>query len=98
MAGTAGLITEQLVFFFLGCVSCSDNDVCFTSFCYSFEQLCINYSCEKLEQLYLQGVLVDEQQLYETEGIKFTKVCGSSCVYVVVCQFMCVCGCVPVPV
>ncbi|CAB3403677.1 unnamed protein product [Caenorhabditis bovis] len=40
----------------------------------SFEQLCINYCNEKLQQLFIELVLKQEQEEYEREGIKWTKI------------------------
>uniref|UniRef100_A0A1I7YKF9 Myosin motor domain-containing protein n=1 Tax=Steinernema glaseri TaxID=37863 RepID=A0A1I7YKF9_9BILA len=40
----------------------------------SFEQLCINYCNEKLQQLFIDLVLKQEQEEYEREGIQWTKV------------------------
>eukprot|EP00276_Gloeochaete_wittrockiana_P007859 CAMPEP_0184663180 /NCGR_PEP_ID=MMETSP0308-20130426/46982_1 /TAXON_ID=38269 /ORGANISM="Gloeochaete witrockiana, Strain SAG 46.84" /LENGTH=1243 /DNA_ID=CAMNT_0027105741 /DNA_START=223 /DNA_END=3954 /DNA_ORIENTATION=+ len=40
----------------------------------SFEQLCINYANEKLQQLFIQNVLKTEQEEYKAEEIKFTFV------------------------
>ncbi|KAI1729246.1 myosin head (motor domain) domain-containing protein [Ditylenchus destructor] len=40
----------------------------------SFEQLCINYCNEKLQQLFIELVLKQEQEEYEREGIKWRKV------------------------
>lgn len=40
----------------------------------SFEQLCINYCNEKLQQLFIELVLKREQEEYEREGIKWVQV------------------------
>ncbi|PAV91799.1 hypothetical protein WR25_18959 [Diploscapter pachys] len=40
----------------------------------SFEQICINYCNEKLQQLFIELVLKQEQEEYEREGIKWTKI------------------------
>ncbi|KAF1760604.1 hypothetical protein GCK72_008853 [Caenorhabditis remanei] len=40
----------------------------------SFEQLCINYCNEKLQQLFIELVLKQEQEEYEREGIKWVKI------------------------
>ena len=40
----------------------------------SFEQLCINAANEKLQELFNRIIFDDEQTLYETEGIDYTKV------------------------
>ncbi|XP_077442171.1 unconventional myosin-Ih [Vanacampus margaritifer] len=40
----------------------------------SFEQFCINYCNEKLQQLFIQLTLKSEQEEYETEGIQWESV------------------------
>ena len=40
----------------------------------SFEQLCINYCNEKLQQLFIELVLKQEQEEYQREGIKWVQV------------------------
>ena len=40
----------------------------------SFEQLCINYANEKLQQYFVNYVIQREQQIYEMENISFTKI------------------------
>lgn len=40
----------------------------------SFEQFCINYCNEKLQQLFIQLVLKQEQEEYEREGIAWQSV------------------------
>jgi myosin-1 len=40
----------------------------------SFEQLCINYCNEKLQQLFIELVIKQEQDEYQREGIKWVKV------------------------
>mgnify|MGYP001853326521 FL=1 len=42
-------------------------------FC-SFEQFCINYCNEKLQQLFIQLVLKQEQEEYQREGIPWKHV------------------------
>jgi len=45
----------------------------FFCFC-SFEQFCINYCNEKLQQLFIQLVLKQEQEEYQREGIPWKHV------------------------
>ena len=40
----------------------------------SFEQLCINYCNEKLQQLFIELVLKQEQEEYQREGIDWEEV------------------------
>ena len=40
----------------------------------SFEQFCINYCNEKLQQLFIENVLKSEQEEYEREGIAWTTI------------------------
>lgn len=44
----------------------------------SFEQLCINYCNEKLQQLFIELVLKQEQEEYQREGIQWEEVCSCS--------------------
>lgn len=47
----------------------------FFSLCFcSFEQFCINYCNEKLQQLFIQLVLKQEQEEYQREGIPWKHV------------------------
>lgn len=39
---------------------------------HSFEQFCINYCNEKLQQLFIELTLKSEQEEYEMEGIEVT--------------------------
>ena len=41
---------------------------------HSFEQFCINYCNEKLQQLHIELVLKREQQLYRDEGIQWIQI------------------------
>lgn len=47
----------------------------------SFEQLCINYCNEKLQQLFIKLVLKQEQEEYEAEGINWIHVRKENLVY-----------------
>lgn len=42
---------------------------------FSFEQFCINYCNEKLQQLFIELTLRSEQEEYETEGIAVSQFC-----------------------
>ena len=42
---------------------------------FSFEQLCINYCNEKLQQLFIELVIKQEQEEYESENIRWEHVC-----------------------
>lgn len=44
------------------------------SFLYSFEQFCINFCNEKLQQLFIQLTLKQEQEEYLREGIEWEPV------------------------
>ena len=48
-------------------------------FC-SFEQFCINYCNEKLQQLFIELVLKQEQDEYTREGITWVHVSTCTCV------------------
>lgn len=40
----------------------------------SFEQMNINYCCERIHQSYIQIVLKNQQELYVREGLEWTKI------------------------
>lgn len=40
----------------------------------SFEQMNINYCCERIHQSYIQIVLKNQQDLYVREGLEWTKI------------------------
>lgn len=75
------------LFDFLGCNKNNKNyispyiirNVCITFnplYFFSFEQFCINYCNEKLQQLFIQLVLKQEQEEYQREGIPWKHVRG----------------------
>lgn len=42
--------------------------------CNSFEQFCINFANEKIQQYFNKEILYREQYIYETEGLRYRKV------------------------
>lgn len=48
--------------------------LCTKGIFYSFEQLCINFCNEKLQQLFIELTLRSEQEEYEKEGIQWEHI------------------------
>lgn len=53
----------------------------------SFEQLCINYCNEKLQQLFIELVLKQEQEEYRREGIQWEEVTFKTSLYFTLLHF-----------
>lgn len=59
----------------------------------SFEQLCINYANERLQQQFTRHLFTLEQEEYQAEGIDWTKVGRGMSEGGRVCGCLCVCVC-----
>lgn len=68
ITGKLGKILKTLLFIFFEYLSLTYSILC------SFEQFCINYCNEKLQQLFIQLVLKQEQEEYQREGIPWKHV------------------------